>query len=161
MSNGKIRPTPIPQHPLIRNERTNAMAAQPPATGKPLIAGTMNRPTNAAAMPSPNPRTHIGYDAGRLGSTSPNTAPQTPPQKHRSMIRGTPSGGTPSVGYQDGIRPITCSNSHMPWWNTRTEITAATNPNNARFSDGGTSPSLDIVGSAGPWRDLSPYRWGV
>jgi hypothetical protein len=62
--------------PLIRNERTNAMAAQLLQLAKPLISGTTNRPTKAAAMPSPNPWTHIGYDAGSLGSTSPNTAAQ-------------------------------------------------------------------------------------
>ena len=30
----------------------------------------MNTPTNAAAMPSPKPRSHIGYDLGSFGSTN-------------------------------------------------------------------------------------------
>ena len=106
----------------------------------------MKRPTKAAAIPSPSPRTHIGYDAGSFGRASPNSAPQTPPQKQRSMTRGTPNGGTPLIGYGGGIRSARCSSAHMPWWNVSTETTAATNPNNARFNGAGIlfSPVLSV-----------------
>src|ERR1700691_3319157 len=106
----------------------------------------MKRPTKAAAIPSPSPSTHIGYDAGSLGRASPKSAPQTPPQKQRSMTRGTPNGGTNLIGYGGGIRSARCSSAHMPWWNVSTETTAATNPNNARFNGAGIllSPVLSV-----------------
>ena len=81
ISNGKITPTPIPQNPLIRNERINAKDDQPPAIGKPLMAGTINKPTKAAAIPSPSPRTHIGCGPGNRGRTSPeHSPPNAPPE---------------------------------------------------------------------------------
>jgi hypothetical protein len=83
---------------LIKNDRTNAIAAHPPASGMLLIAGTTNWPTSAAAMPRHSPLSHMGAEAGNDGSTRPNAAPQSPPQKHRLAIRGTPNGGIPSVG---------------------------------------------------------------
>jgi hypothetical protein len=57
-------------------------------------------------------------------------------------MSGTPNGGTPLVGYGGGIRPIRCSNAHIPWWKVSTDIAAAINPRIARFND------ADISGSS-------------
>jgi len=48
-SSGRMRPTPIPQNPLIRNDRSQ-LSCQPALTGKPLIAGTTSSPTSAAMI---------------------------------------------------------------------------------------------------------------
>jgi len=50
-----MRPTPIPQKPLISSERTQLVTCQPPPIGAPFSAATTNSPTSAAITPSTRP----------------------------------------------------------------------------------------------------------
>src|SRR5580658_4772817 len=97
-------PTPRPQVPLIISDLTQLPQIQPPPTGRPLIAGTMNRPVSAAAIPSKMPAHQ--FDARGPVQIAPNTAPHTPPQKHRLTILGTPNGAIGSVGNGRGMPKI-------------------------------------------------------
>ena len=56
----------------------------------------MNMPTSAAMIPMISPHSHSGQV--NRGRSRPNTAPYSPPQKHRSTISGTPNGGIGRVG---------------------------------------------------------------
>ena len=70
---------------------------KPPATGWPLSGATTNQSTRTASRPSPSPSSHIGARGSR-GRARPKAAPYSPAQKQKLAIRGTPKGGTGSVG---------------------------------------------------------------
>ena len=97
MSSGKSRPTPIPQAPWMRTVTSMRRGTKPPATGWPLSGATTNQSTRVASRPRPSPSSHIGARGSR-GSARPKARPYSPAQKQKLTIRGTPKGGTGSVG---------------------------------------------------------------
>jgi hypothetical protein len=44
---GRMRPTPIPQKPLISSERAQLLTIHPPPTGTPFSGATTKNPTSA------------------------------------------------------------------------------------------------------------------